>query len=390
MQLATQWRVPDTAQSITFALKGNIDGLKDLFSRGLASPWDMSDSRGFSLIRWALYGGMHQYKTVHFLISQGAHVDDEKHVFDFGFRKKCSDTELMALSCIRYSRDRNWIEDQHFPLLHQIIIGLSSQSLVAVLKDNPNAAHATDAQGRTALDWAAARAQLSHMRLLIEHKSNVNAMDARGRTTILHAVDSHVDEAVRILLEAGANPNPKIPAGLFRSSPLKAASFGGLVKMVKLLLDFGAEIDAYSPEGQTALHAAIITQNVKCAGLLLEYGASLGDVAHNGRTPLTTAMIHNSHAVLKLLVNQRYEHVTALHVNGPQVLAVLAEYADEETMSIIASSLPLKLSLGLGEDGFTADREILWQRREYGAKLECAFENLLSSIIMAKQADGGV
>ena len=51
LQLATQWRVPDTAQSIAFALNGNIDGLKDLFSRGLASPWDVSDSRGFSLIR---------------------------------------------------------------------------------------------------------------------------------------------------------------------------------------------------------------------------------------------------------------------------------------------------------------------------------------------------
>lgn len=51
LQLTMQCRVPDTAQSITFALKGNIDGLKDLFSRGLASPRDVSESRGFSLMR---------------------------------------------------------------------------------------------------------------------------------------------------------------------------------------------------------------------------------------------------------------------------------------------------------------------------------------------------
>lgn len=44
-------RVSDTARSITFALKGNIDGLRDLFNQGLASPWDVSDSRGFSLMR---------------------------------------------------------------------------------------------------------------------------------------------------------------------------------------------------------------------------------------------------------------------------------------------------------------------------------------------------
>lgn len=74
-------------------------------------------------------------------------------------------------------------------------------------------------------------------------------MDFIGRTTILYVVDSYNDEAVYILLEAGADPNPKVPEGLFRSSPLKAASFSGLAKMVKLLLEFGANIDAYNPEG---------------------------------------------------------------------------------------------------------------------------------------------
>jgi hypothetical protein len=60
LQLAMQWRVPDTAQSITFALKGDITGLKDLFSRRLASPSDVSNSRGFSLIR---VGILHTYHS---------------------------------------------------------------------------------------------------------------------------------------------------------------------------------------------------------------------------------------------------------------------------------------------------------------------------------------
>ncbi len=51
LQLATPRRVPDTAQSISFALTGNIDSLKYLFSQGLAFPRDVGDSRGFSLMR---------------------------------------------------------------------------------------------------------------------------------------------------------------------------------------------------------------------------------------------------------------------------------------------------------------------------------------------------
>lgn len=50
-QLSTIRRVPDTAQSVTFALRGDIPGLQDLFAQGLASPKDVSDGRGYSLVR---------------------------------------------------------------------------------------------------------------------------------------------------------------------------------------------------------------------------------------------------------------------------------------------------------------------------------------------------
>lgn len=43
--------VPDTAPCVQFALHGNIEGLKSLFSRGLASPLDVSVTRGYTLVR---------------------------------------------------------------------------------------------------------------------------------------------------------------------------------------------------------------------------------------------------------------------------------------------------------------------------------------------------
>ena len=47
--------VPDTAPSIVCAINGDIEGLKNLFKRGLASPFDVSSTRGFSLIRVGVY-----------------------------------------------------------------------------------------------------------------------------------------------------------------------------------------------------------------------------------------------------------------------------------------------------------------------------------------------
>jgi hypothetical protein len=50
LQLSVQRKVADTAKSIRFAMKGDIRALKSLFSEGLASPVEVSNSRELSLI----------------------------------------------------------------------------------------------------------------------------------------------------------------------------------------------------------------------------------------------------------------------------------------------------------------------------------------------------
>ncbi|EPS39909.1 hypothetical protein H072_6396 [Dactylellina haptotyla CBS 200.50] len=381
LQLSTVRRVSDDSQSIAFAMKGNIDGLRYLFSQGLASPRDVSNSRGYTLMRWALYGGMHQYETVQFLMSQGAAVDENSYdnVWDFVFRGKCNEKEEHGLRCITESGEGDWVEEQNFPLIHRIIFGLSSKSLAVELRERPDSVYMTDSQGRTALDWATARVQLDDMTLLLAHEADPNNMDVTGRTAVLHAVDSHNASCLQLILEGGGNPNPKMPKGVFRSSPLTAAGFAGMPEMLRLLLKFGADPNACNPEGLTALHSVARTQSVDCALLLLEWGADLNAVSSNGITPLTTAIMHNNHAVLRLFVDHGFKYVSPSRLYlGPQLLPVIAEYSDIETMAILASSQPLKLSYDLSTDGLAAANELLQQRRDYDEKLAEAFKDLIA------------
>lgn len=260
-----------------------------------------------------------------------------QHAWDFAYRARCSTIELEELKCITLNpptTERDWVEEQQFPLIHKIVLGQSSKPLETELNDNPNAVHAIDAQGRTALDWATARAQVSNMRLLTARGSPVDTMDVSGRTTLLHAVDSHDDDALRIILEAGANPNPDMPKGLYRSSPLIAASFGGLVEMVKLLVGFGAKVDDHNPEGRTALQTVASIQNIECADILLTYGADLAYTTKNGHSPFMTAIMCNNHAVLQLFIDWCHNN----RLDWPQLSPVTADFADAETMSILASS----------------------------------------------------
>jgi ankyrin repeat protein len=235
---------------------------------------------------------------------------------------------------------------------------------------DPDAVHLTDAVGRTALDWATALARLSDMKDLIKHGSPLNTMDISGRTTVLHAVDSHSVDALNIILEAGANPNPEVREGLYRSSPLVAASFGGLVGMIKLLLKWGAKVDACNPEGRTALHTVASRQSVECAKVLLLNGADMCYVSKNGHSPLTTAIAYNNHAVLELFIDR----CDINRLKGFQLLSFIAESADVKMMSILAASGLLKQTLD--EDGFIAGRETLRLRTDYDEALCNAFENL--------------
>ncbi|KAL2281230.1 hypothetical protein FJTKL_11675 [Diaporthe vaccinii] len=275
---------------------------------------------------------MQQYDTVQFLVGQGAQIDDEsyEHVWDFVLRRKCSKEQEDGLRCITEAKDRDWIEDQSFPPVHKIVLGLSTKRLHQELQKNPDAVYATDAQGRTALDWATARAQSNHMKLLIHQGSNYNAMDSKGRSTVLHAVDSHNPEALRIILEAGASADPVILNGSKRSSPLTSASFGGLAEMVRLLLHYGANINASNPEGRTALHSVASTESVECAEILLDRGANINEVSSNGCTPLMTAIRCNAHSVLKLFLDR---HPGFL--DGASLLETIHRYADKETISIL-------------------------------------------------------
>ncbi|MGB2713787.1 MAG: ankyrin repeat domain-containing protein [Vicinamibacterales bacterium] len=91
------------------------------------------------------------------------------------------------------------------------------------------------------------------------------------------------DISVRMLLEAGADPNgvrdyaafhrSKYQFGVEPSWPINQAAVGGHTDVVRLLLRAGAKVDAPEDEGQTALTLAATKGHLDVVRLLLEAGA---------------------------------------------------------------------------------------------------------------------
>lgn len=96
------------------------------------------------------------------------------------------------------------------------------------------------------------------VKLLLDHGATVNSLGmARAYTILFGAVLFEKAEIVRVLLEGGAEVDAQGVLGVFRQdTPIHIASSLGNIEIVKLLLDWGADLNAKTKEEKTALQIA--------------------------------------------------------------------------------------------------------------------------------------
>ena len=147
-------------------------------------------------------------------------------------------------------------------------------------------AHGADVNGRNSMEeprWSGARYR-RHM---------------TGATAFMLAAKSADVEVLRLLLEYGADPaidtedgiTPLMAAaGISWASNQDRASEAQVLEAVKLIVEeLGADVNAVSDVGETAMHAAAYRGANSVVQYLFDQGAELDVVALDGRTPLRVA-----------------------------------------------------------------------------------------------------
>lgn len=111
--------------------------------------------------------------------------------------------------------------------------------LAELVAADPAAANAWSADGFTPLGLAAFFGHPPAVRLLLDYGADVHAVARNAmRVQPIHAATAaHDAESVRLLLEAGADPNAEQQEGW---TPLMAARHNGDLDLVELLVAYGA------------------------------------------------------------------------------------------------------------------------------------------------------
>ena len=132
---------------------------------------------------------------------------------------------------------------------------------------------AAQADGSTALHWAAYHGDDAAAAALLAAHANPAAVTGTGMTPLALACQAGDADLVRLLLRYHADPNQSMKNG---ETPLMMAARTGGVPVLELLLKKGAKIDAREKlRGTTALMWAAANSNADAVRLLLSKGADI-------------------------------------------------------------------------------------------------------------------
>ena len=160
-----------------------------------------------------------------------------------------------------------------------------SQTIQALLNRKVDV-NAAQADGATALHWAAYRGDAASAAGLIRAKANVNARNNYGVTPLALAAQQGSTAVIDLLLKAGVNPNDPINFVNSGETPVMLASRSSKVDAVTTLVRAGGDVNAKETwSGQTALMWAAAQGDSLMVSALLEMGADLHARSNAGTTP---------------------------------------------------------------------------------------------------------
>ncbi len=114
------------------------------------------------------------------------------------------------------------------------------------------------------------------VKLLLENGSKVNAGDPYGYTPLHYAIWCDDEEAVRMLVAAGADINRRTSEQNEYNAFFEAV-WNGHKGIIKTFIDAGANVNYKDAYGYTPLHYAVVGNNTEVAMLFVGTGVSIPD-----------------------------------------------------------------------------------------------------------------
>ncbi|XP_010135047.1 PREDICTED: ankyrin repeat and SOCS box protein 3-like [Buceros rhinoceros silvestris] len=194
--------------------------------------------------------------------------------------------------------NRGWVP------IHEAAAHDSSECLRLLLRAAPSEEYINSRtfEGLGALHLSARRGSLESIRVLLEAGADPNEVTIEATTPLFLAVENGHADVVKFLLQHGANvEGPHCWSGW---NSLHQASFQGYTEIMEVLLENGASKECKDDFGITPLFVAAQYGKLESLRLLISHGAEVNCQAKDRATPLLIAAQEGHTKCVKLLLSK--------------------------------------------------------------------------------------
>lgn len=176
--------------------------------------------------------------------------------------------------------------------------------------------------------------QYDKMKQLIDAGYNVNEeINSYPSTALLHAIHQKDLEAVKLLVENGADVNIHVKNG---GIPLDNAIYSGDERIIIYLLENGADVSlatGTNPPSQPIQYAMRVDASKEVIAILLKYGADINAALPGDLTPLQTAVAKQNKELVCFLLDNGAD--ASFHAIGECPLKIAQNIRNEEILRLL-------------------------------------------------------
>ena len=296
-----------------------------------------------------------QCETVAFLLDRGANINGQTN------KPKADEGDDHGDSGSDYSEEddhASWYKFKHRSPLYCALEAGQEKVAKLLIERGADTSYWQDED--TSLSELAAKHGFSDILGLLGCKDEFHCDKIVDDDTLLTSAAGRGDiKSVRYLLQNGVDVNMKSVGGeTALTSVIQFAYLPRVLEVVKLLISFGADINAKNASSQTPLSLACSRNFYQVAELLLEFGCETGSIYGDSFSPLHYASENNNGKLAEILLqygadaNVKDDKMTPLHVaassSGILAAQVLIKHdADVEVVNLLGET-PLAVAAGHG------------------------------------------